>query len=87
MITIDEIRITEAMKEVLKEWQNEEYTFLDCDIEAIENAICFIACEHECPLGDNDKEALMIIASLGDVRKKLKKFTGKEHNTLTKPRY
>lgn len=80
MITVDGVRITEGMKEVLKNWQNEKYLLLDCDIEAIADAVCFIACEHECPEGHNDKKAMAIIAGLSIVRKKLKVFTGKEYS-------
>lgn len=79
MITVDGVRITEGMKEVLKNWQDEKYLLLDGDIEALENAVCFIASEHECPQAHNEKEALMIIAGLSVIRKKLKKFTGKEY--------
>lgn len=79
MITVDNIHITSNMKNVLKEWQDEKYGLLDSDLEALENAVCFIASEHECPQAHNDKEALMIIAGLSVIRKKLKKFTGKEY--------
>lgn len=79
MITVDGVCISKEMKEVLKEWQDEEVPWLNCDLEALENAVCFIASEHECPQAHNDKEALMIIAGLSVIRKKLKKFTGKEY--------
>lgn len=77
MTTVDNVRINNGMKEIMVGWQDEKYALLDADIEAIENAVCFIACEHECPLGDNDKEALTIIAELSSLRKKLKKFYGR----------
>lgn len=80
MITVDGVRITKDMTEILTNWQDTKTAWLDIDIEALENAICFIACEHECPAGHNDKEALMIIADLGVLKKRLKKFAGKEYS-------
>lgn len=77
MIIVDEIRITNGMKEIMVGWQDEKYALLDADIEAIENAVCFIASEHECPKEDNEKEALTIIAELSYLRKKLKRFYGR----------
>lgn len=79
MITVDGVRITDGIKEIMQEWQNEEVTLLNCDVEALENAVCFIACLHDNHELYNEKEALTIISGLGLIRKKLKKFTGKEY--------
>lgn len=77
MIELDGIMITETMKKELRAWQEEDWLQLAGDIEAINNAICFIASEHETPSMGSD-EALRIIADLSFLRKKLKHFNGIE---------
>lgn len=74
MTELDGIKITEAMKEELRVWQEDKCCVLDIDIETISDAICIIAREHECPDLNNEKEALSIISNLSFLRKKLKHF-------------
>lgn len=76
MITVEGVVLTPKIIALLKSWQQDE-CHLDGDIQAIDDAITYIACEHECPLMDSDKEALNIIACLSFVKRNLRLFAAK----------
>ena len=78
MITLENVRITDQMLEAVRYWQEEDILGLESDIKSIDDAITFIACEHECPRMNTDKEALTIIANLSYIKRRLIAFDGRE---------
>ena len=63
MMRLEDIRISNRM--------------LD-DVKAIDDAIIFIACEHDAPGVLTEKESLSLIAALSFLKKRLCLFEGKE---------
>lgn len=77
MITLQDVRITDDMLNTIRVWQGNEFN-VSGTIEAIDNIITFIACEHECQKLNTEKEALSIIATLSFLKRELRLFDGKE---------
>lgn len=78
MITLENTRITDAMLNTIRFWQEDEALGLAEDLRAIDNAITFIACEHKSPMVNTEKEALAIISTLSFIKRRLRLFEWKE---------
>ena len=78
MITLENTCITAQILDTIRYWQEEELVGLEADIKSIDDAITFIACEHEMPMMNTEKEALSIIANLSFIKRRLIAFDGRE---------
>lgn len=78
-MTIENVCVSKAMLDKIMYWQEDENIGLLEDIKTIDDAITFIACEHDDPGMLSEKESLSLIAALSFVKKRLRTFTGKEN--------
>ena len=78
MMRLEDIRVSNRMLDAIRYWQENDKGGLEEDVKAIDDAITFIACEHDAPGVLTEKESLSLIAALSFLKKRLCLFEGKE---------
>lgn len=78
MMRLEDIRISDRMLNVIRYWQENDEGGLEEDIKVIDDAITFIACEHDVLDVLTEKELLSLITVLSFLKKRLCLFEGKE---------
>ena len=71
MMRLEDIRISNRMLDAIRYWLENDKGGLEEDVKAIDDAITFIACEHDAPGVLTEKESLSLIAALSFLKKRL----------------